>query len=51
MKTRLTLLLLLGVCGQNSAQDLGSPTGRTPYDPHLGPMRTVLGGLGSKTVA
>lgn len=48
MKTRLTLLLLLGVCGQHLAQDLGSPTGRTPYDPHLGPMRSVLGGLGSK---
>ena len=44
MKTLTTLLL---TCSSLLAQDLGAPTGRTPYDPHLGPMRSVLGSLGS----
>jgi hypothetical protein len=47
MRTLLSFLLLMGLCAQHSAQDLGSPTGRTPYDGYLGPMRSVLGSLGS----
>jgi hypothetical protein len=46
MKTLLALLFL-GVCARLSAQDLGAPTGRTPYDGYLGPMRSVLGTLGN----
>src|SRR4051812_49167842 len=29
------------------AQDLGKPTGSTPFDSYLGPMRSVLSSLGS----
>jgi hypothetical protein len=45
MKT--PLLFLLGVSAPLLAQDLGSPTSRTPYDVYLGPMRTVLSALGN----
>ena len=33
--------LLLVSAAPLFAQDLGSPTGRTPYDGYLGPMRSV----------
>jgi len=47
-----TMLLLSALCmfvsSLRAAEvDLGSPTGSTPYDGYLGPMRTVLAALGN----
>lgn len=43
----LVILILFFLAASLSAQDLGSPIGRTPYDVYLGPMRSVLGSLGN----
>lgn len=46
MKTNPILVLVLALCSAASAGageiNLGSPTGRTPYDSYLGPMWSVL---------
>ena len=43
----LALLFVLGTPGLSAASvDLGSPTSRTPYDPYLGPMWSVLKSIG-----
>jgi len=45
MKPTLLLFILMAPLWA-APVDLGTPIGRTPYDPYFGPVRTTLGGLG-----
>ena len=50
LKRAVVFALALGIAGPSlptraGSVDLGSPCGRTPYDPYLGPLWSVLGRL------
>ena len=48
MKTKTLFVIAMFIAGSLAvAQDLGTPTSKTPFDAYLGPMRSVLSSLGS----